>query len=136
MKLWMHLLRTAIVMVVTNEGKERWSQRTILVSTLLDKCLVGNDLLSYFVHRLIFLSYCFKSRLVSVKVQEGVTYYHSNLKTTIKDIKKLTFTDAHLKKIKMTPLWVFFDAICQYGGEKLMQKTDKVDRDISSIIKC
>ncbi|KAL6560892.1 hypothetical protein OROHE_006069 [Orobanche hederae] len=65
----------------------------------------------------------------------GVTYYRSNLKTAINDISKLKFIEAHLERIKRTPIWFFFDAIYRKGGRKLMQKTDKVDRDIRRLIK-
>ncbi|KAL6568811.1 hypothetical protein OROHE_003552 [Orobanche hederae] len=77
-----------------------------------------------------------RNNFVSIKFQKGVTYYRSNLKTTINDISKLKFTEAHLERIKRTPIWFFFDAIYRKGGRKLMQKTDKVDRDIGRIIKC
>ncbi|KAL6580486.1 hypothetical protein OROMI_008510 [Orobanche minor] len=66
----------------------------------------------------------------------GVTYYRSNLKTSINDISKLKFTEAHLEMIKRTPMWFFFDDIYRKCGRKLMQKTDKVDRDIGRLIKC
>ncbi|KAL6580485.1 hypothetical protein OROMI_008509 [Orobanche minor] len=66
----------------------------------------------------------------------GVTYYRSNLKTAINDISKLKFTEAHLEMIKRTPMWFFFDDIYRKYGRKLMQKTDKVDRDIGRLIKC
>ncbi|KAL6557060.1 hypothetical protein OROHE_006936 [Orobanche hederae] len=67
---------------------------------------------------------------------KGVTYYRSNLKIAIDDISKLKFTEAHLERIKRTPIWFFFDAIYRKGGRKLMQKTDKVDCDTGRIIKC
>ncbi|KAL6548856.1 hypothetical protein OROHE_008701 [Orobanche hederae] len=77
-----------------------------------------------------------RNNFVSIKFKKGVTYYRNNLKTAINDISKLKFTEAHLKRIKRTPIWFFFDAIYRKGGRKLMQKTDKVDCDIGRIIKC
>ncbi|KAL6558083.1 hypothetical protein OROMI_018433 [Orobanche minor] len=75
-------------------------------------------------------------RMMKPRNNFGVTYYRSNLKTVIKGISKLKFAEAHLERIKRTPIWFFFDAIYRKGGRRLMQKTDKVDRDIGRIIKC
>lgn len=69
-------------------------------------------------------------------MKKGVTYYRSNLSTTIKYLRQLNFFETHLREIRKTPTWYLFDAIHQYGDDRMMRRCEKSDGDIRKILMC
>lgn len=69
-------------------------------------------------------------------IKQGETYYRSNFKTAIKELKLLHYDEDQLREVKRTPFWLLFDAIYQSDSERLRSRCDKNERIVRKIIMC
>ncbi|KAL8528271.1 hypothetical protein ACS0TY_005903 [Phlomoides rotata] len=69
-----------------------------------------------------------------VRVNKNATYYRSNLKSSIKELKALCFNDTHLREIERTPFWLMFDAIYRMGDAQLKKRCQKNEDVIRQIM--
>ncbi|KAL6577278.1 hypothetical protein OROMI_011554 [Orobanche minor] len=69
-----------------------------------------------------------------LKIEKGITYYRSNLRTATSSIHELTFSASHLKALRRIPSWYMFEAIHKHGGERMMSRCDKSEEVIRNIL--